>query len=51
MLALGFGQTKHCAASVALAIDVSFAVAEFVSAKLEKSAKSIVFAAASRDVA
>jgi hypothetical protein len=50
MRALCLWQTKDCAARVALAVYVSFSVAELVSAELEKSAEAFVLASASRDV-
>jgi hypothetical protein len=47
VLTLCFGEAKNCLAGFAFAIDVSFAVAEFVSAKLKKSTEFIVFTSAS----
>ncbi len=42
VLSLGTGQAKHCLTLGALAVNVSLAVAEFVFAKLEKTAEAFV---------
>ena len=51
MLSLGARQTKHGAARGALAIDMRFAVAEFVATQAEESAKPFVFPTALVDLA
>ena len=50
MLSLCLRQTEDSVTVAAFAINVSFSVAEFISAELEKSAEFIVFTAARRDV-
>jgi hypothetical protein len=50
MFSFGFRKTENRSARVALAIYVSLSVAELVSAEFEKTAKSLVLAAASRNV-
>lgn len=50
MLTLCFREAKNYFAGFTFTIDVRFAVAEFVFAKLKESAKFIVFTSASIDV-
>ena len=51
MLTLCFGEAKNRFAGLALTVNVRFAVAEFIFAKLKKSAEFIIFASASVDIA